>query len=436
MRSAHRHELGRILIVACACVHAVLASSLAQGPGLILTPADEPDAHRPLSLADLEQMALANNPTLKQALAQVERARGLCIQAGLYPNPTVGYMAGEIGNEGRSGQQGGFVAQEFVTAGKLRLDQAVAQHRLEQAEGRFETQRLRVLGAVRTQHYDVLAAQRAVEIAEELLTIADRAAGIARDLFEAGEGTRTDVLLAEIEANKAQIVLTNTRNRSSASWRQLRSVVAVASLAPTQLEGSLDKAAPDFKWESTWQQLREQSPEIRTAHLGVPRAIDSLRRAEAEQVPNFRLQAMVQHDAATRDTITTVQFGLPLPIFNRNQGNIRAAHADVHRAQQEVQRLELELMSRLARAFQRYETAVQQVATYNEQILPKARESLDLTTEGYRQQEFDFLQVLTAQRTYFLARLDYLESLAELQKSVVAIEAMLLTDGLSPATER
>ena len=82
----------------------------------------------PLSQSDLEQMALHGNPTLAQAAANVEAAQGRALQSGLYPNPTVGYNGEQIGGRGSSGrptageQQGLFIDQTIVTAGKLRLN--------------------------------------------------------------------------------------------------------------------------------------------------------------------------------------------------------------------------------------------------------------------------------------------------------------------------
>src|SRR5262245_26757806 len=78
-----------------------------------------------LTLGDLEAMALRGNPTLAQAAAQVAASRGKAPQAGLYPNPTVGYVGDQMGAEGTAGElQGGFVQQTIVTAGKLRLSRA------------------------------------------------------------------------------------------------------------------------------------------------------------------------------------------------------------------------------------------------------------------------------------------------------------------------
>jgi outer membrane protein TolC len=103
-----------------------------------------------LSLVDLEQLALQGNPTLAQAAAAVEASRGKALQAGLYPNPTVGYAAEQIGIAGTAGElQGGFVQQTIVTAGKLRLSRAKYNQEAYEAELMATAQQYRVLNGVR-----------------------------------------------------------------------------------------------------------------------------------------------------------------------------------------------------------------------------------------------------------------------------------------------
>src|SRR5690606_13600819 len=79
-----------------------------------------------LTLAEVESLAIAANPTLAEAAARVRAARGEQHQVGLAPNPVVGYAASEIGDEGRAGQQGMLVGQEFIRGNKLGLNRAVA----------------------------------------------------------------------------------------------------------------------------------------------------------------------------------------------------------------------------------------------------------------------------------------------------------------------
>lgn len=117
----------------------------------------------PLTLADLEAIALGSNPTLAAAAARVRAARARQIQAGRFPNPVVGYHATEIGNQGTAGQQGGFISQRFITGGKLPLDQAVAGAQVDEALYGLRSQEQRVLNDVRVSYYNALVAQRRVD---------------------------------------------------------------------------------------------------------------------------------------------------------------------------------------------------------------------------------------------------------------------------------
>lgn len=383
-----------------------------------------------VTLAELEAMAESCNPTLAQAAARVAAARGHCVQVGLYPNPTAGYIGAEMGNEGRAGQQGGFVGQEVVTAGKLQLNRTVAAQEVRQAEYAWAAQRFRVLTDVRRGFYEVLVAQRTVELAEQLVGIGERGVKTAEELMKAKEVARSDVLQARIESDSAKLLLQKARNRHTGAWRGLAAVVGDPALQPIYLAGDLQDGMIQFTWEDTLNRLWAESPELAGAQAGVARAQATLSRECAGRIPNFDLQAGVQYDNATRDTFATVQVGIPIPIHNRNQGNIARAQAELIAAQREIRRVQLALQQRLAAVFEQYATAQQQVEKYNRDIMPNAEESLKLVSSGYQQGEFSYLMLLTAQRTYFQTNLAYLDALRDLRTSAAALEGNLLSDSL------
>jgi cobalt-zinc-cadmium efflux system outer membrane protein len=386
-----------------------------------------------MTLAQLEEVALRCNPTLAQAAARLQAAHGQYLQAGLYPNPVVGYLATEIGDDRRAGQQGGFVGQEVVTAGKLRLSQDIVCQEIRQAECAWQAQRFRVLTDVRRAFYDVLVAQRALELTEQLVHIGTEGIKSAEALMKAKEVARVDVLQAKIEADSAKILLEKARNRHAAAWRDLAAVVGDHMMQPTPLAGNLLDGMAQLRWDDTLNRLLAESPQIAGAQAGVDRAQAALSRECAGRYPNVELLASVQYDNATQDSMAGVQVGVPLPIFNRNQGNIRRAQADLAAAQQEIKRVRLALQQHLAAVFEKYATAQQQVEKYNRDILPNAGESLKLVSSGYRQGEFSYLVLLTAQRTYFQTNLAYLEALRDLRAAGVEIEGNLLSDSLQTA---
>jgi len=396
-------------------------------PRLAPLAAAEPPA---MTLAELEEIALANNPTLVQAAMRVQAAQGQRLQAGLYPNPVVGYQAEEMGIGGSAGQHGLFLGQEFVTGGKLELRMTVAGHEVARAQHAWEVQRTRLLNDVRSAWYEVLVAQRIVNLNDRLVAIGAESVKAAEDLVAAGEVSRVDLLQAQIEADTAKIELANARHRYVAAWRRLAAVLGTPDMEPITLVGELTADMPPLTWDGALQRLLSESPQLLEAQAGVRRARCALARENAEWIPNVDVQATVRYHDEAHDTVTGLEVGLPLPLFNRNQGNIRKARAELIAAEREVERIELSLRDRLAATFERYASAENQARNYAAEILPNAKKSLDLVQAGYRQGEFDYLTLLTAQRTYFRVNLAYLESLLTYRSSRIAIEGFLLSGGL------
>jgi outer membrane protein, heavy metal efflux system len=406
------------------------ADALPTSPTAANAATTEPEHAGALTLADVEAIAERRNPSVAQAAAHVESLRGRYVQVGLYPNPAAGYIGSEIGNEGRAGQQGGYLNQEIVTAGKLRLNREVVCQEIQQAELVWQSQRLRVLTDVRRSFYEVLVAQQALQLTEQLVGIGSQGVKAAEALMKAKEVARNDVLQAKIEADSSQILLERARNRYLAAWRNLAAVMGACDMPPKSLAGSAKDGLRELTWEDSLNTLWAHSPQLAGARAGVARAEAALSRECAGRVPNVDLLSTVQHDNATGYTWATVQVGASVPIFNRNQGNIRRAQAELIAAQNDVKRTELELQQRLAVAFEQYTNARYQVEKYTKDILPNAEASLKLTTTGYQQGEFGYLSLLIAQRTFFQANLTYLEALRELRTALATIEGSLLSDSL------
>ena len=383
-----------------------------------------------LTLAELEQLALASNPTLAQAQRRIGALRGKQLQSGLYPNPVIGYSGEEMGDDGRAGLQGGFIAQEVVTAGKLRLNRAVVGHEVARAVQDMEIQRRRVLNDVRGAAYGVMVAARNVRLQEQLAQISEADTKAAEQLFQAREVSRVDVLQARIEANATRLKLDNARNDFRSAWRRLTTVVGIPGMEPRPLADRLEAEPAELTWEKSLSQLLSHSPELARAHADVERARCAVSRAYAGRVPNVELEAGALYNHGPQDPVASVRLAVPLQLYDRNQGNIHRANAELAMAGREVQRVELALHDRLTATFRRYANARQQVRRYRNEILPDAREALDMVQQGYSEAEFGYLELLTTQRTYFQSQLDYIASLEMLWQSRVQVEGLLLTGAL------
>ena len=384
-----------------------------------------------LTLADMRQIAQQYNPTLIQAQMVVRAAQGRQIQEGLYPNPQVRYVGDDVGMAGTAGQQGSLVAQEIVTSGKLRLAQSAAGHGVAATRHRREAQRWRVMNDVRSGFYEVLVAQKMVDVNQNLVRIGNEAEEITSRLRAAQEVSKAEVLQASIEAERAKVSLFMARNRHRVAWYQLAAVLGQPEMEPAPLSGDLIKDLPVVNWDDGLTRLLAGSPELAQARAAVQQARCEVALQCANRRSNFSLAAGVKYDSSVEQTLADVGVSVPLKVFDRNQGNIVSAQARLITATREVERVELDLFNRFAKAFESYANANRQVELFRSKILGNAKESLELVGAGYREGEFDYLSLLTAQRTYIAANLEYLGALRELWGRSVELDGLMLTGGLN-----
>ena len=219
-----------------------------------------------LALEELESLALHSNPTLVQAQAQVEASMSKSFQAGLMPNPVAGYVSEQMGAGGGLGEtQGGFLEQEFMRGGKLRLSRAKYRQEAVQAELQVLAQRMRIMNGVRMKYYDVLAAQSLVEIERELLQNHEELLRTTREMFNVGQANRPDVLQAQVSVQRQRITLRTTENRLRKSWQGLLAMVAVPHLPYSRVAGDIEQDGPTIDFEEALQRILQHSPEFQVA---------------------------------------------------------------------------------------------------------------------------------------------------------------------------
>jgi cobalt-zinc-cadmium efflux system outer membrane protein len=239
-------------------------------------------------------------------------------------------------------------------------------------------------------------------------------------------------LQAQISADEAYILLDNAQNDNVSARRRLAAVTGLPNLPSGRLTGQLDSELPKFQWDHCQAMVLENNPELAAARMRIERAGVMIGRARREPLPDVDLSASVGHHNVSGDDVANVQLGIPIPVFNRNQGNIAKAEAQWIAAQSDVERLELNLRDRLAVAYRRYANARGQVERYQARMIPKAKESLDLVTQGYEKGQVEYLTLLTAQQTFLRVNLSYLASWQELRTSMSLIEGQLLSGSLEP----
>lgn len=394
----------------------------------------EPESVAPddmgLTLKYFEQLALANNPAIKQASAASAQAGGIRTQVALKPNPTIGYNGTQIADAGTD-QHTAFVEQTFVRGDKLAGNRRVIDHDVNAMNWQIEAQRQRILTDVRIAFFDALASQERLGLAREFRDVAQKGVAVSEAQVEAKIGTRPDVLQSEIQLNEIDLAIQQAEFELSAALKELTALTGASSFGGSSVDGDLGSALRARDEESEFVQIVATSPQLAAAQARVDRARANLERQRAQPIPNVTAQLGAGYDNATGQGLVNVQLGMPIPVHNRNQGNIQAAYAEYCAATQNVDRIRAEIRRDLARVMREYSIAEATVRRYETAILPKAEETMKLMREAQEAGEFDFLRVLTARRTYFDAKLRYVTAQGQLAQANARIDGFLLSDGLS-----
>jgi cobalt-zinc-cadmium efflux system outer membrane protein len=407
-------------------------------PGRAQTPASE---QKTITLEELQQIALENNPTFAQAAANIQAAEGRKKQSGLYPNPTIGYQGEQIrGGSFHGGEQGFFVQQDIVMGGKLGLNRKIFDQELKQAETEAEEQKLRVVTNVRMSYIQALAAQQTLELRQNLSKLANDAVETSHQLANVGQADAPDVLEAEVEAQQAELAVNMAEQNQHRVWKALAAVVGSPRLPLMRLEGKLEDTPP-LNADELVEKIVNESPAVRIAELGVKRAEAASARAKREPVPDLQLRGGMQQNGELLSDGRSVglqgfaDVGVRIPIFNRNQGNIATAKADAERAKSEVERVKLLLRERAASVVQNYTFSQTAVDRYKNQMIPRAQNAYEMYTKKYKEMAAAYPQVLMAQRTLMQLEVSYIAALENFATSSLSLQSYLLTDGLEAPSQ-
>ncbi len=394
----------------------------------------QPSGERSYTLADVEQLALGNNPTIAAANAASSKAAGLRQQVGTRPNPTVGYFGYQIADQGTD-QHGAFVQQKFVRGNKLALNRAVLQQTTNAQQGEYETQRYRVLTDVRLRFYEALIAQKQLDAIHNFTEVARRGVEVATQRQDAQEGTAIDVLQSQTLLSEVTLAAERTEAAYRGSWQDLAAVAGLSATTPARLVAEfhyLDDA-PD--WDTQYHEIVAISPEMAVARALVCEKQAMLKRQKVQMIPNLTGQLGVGYDDAVNSSFLNVTVGAPIPVWNKNSGNVSAAYADYVQAIKNQNRIEQAIKARLARAAQEYNASLASVTKYREQIIPQTKKSLELSDQAYRLGQMSFLQALVVRRSYYDSTIQQIAAEGKLAQASAKINGLLLTGGLDASSD-
>ncbi|MCA9054035.1 MAG: TolC family protein [Planctomycetaceae bacterium] len=385
-----------------------------------------------VTLGELQQIAVRNSPALRVAAADVREACGLAVQAGLYPNPTVGYEGDSLGTARTAGYNGLMVTQEFVTAGKLDLAQTAAMMKVRAAEQRLRKARIALASDVRRGYFAVLIAHERVKYARAIAHLADEVYAAQIDLVAAGEAAAYEPLQLRVFSARARNDIVQAENDLSAAWRGLAASLGLPQMAYRPPIGSAEMSPPSIDYDQASGILLSRHSDLAAAQALITSACYNVRLQEAMPIPNLTVYTAFQHDDTTtlNDFAANVQVGLPLPIFDRNQGNITAAHAQLGRAHQDLADTRNQLLGDLAQAYNRFATNRTIAENFRFQILPDQVRVYRGVYDRFRQAGgvVDFAQIVVSQQALADAVTSYVDALQAQWESAVDLAELMQVD--------
>ncbi|MFO0823377.1 MAG: TolC family protein [Gemmataceae bacterium] len=385
-------------------------------------------APEPLDVDSWVKFAVERNPRIARATIAIDAAQGRYIQAGLYPNPDLAVTWDEIGDRTGNGiLMVPKITQTIVTGKKLTLSQVVAAREVDQTTLDLVTERYSVVANVRAAFYEAYTLQRRAEVLAELVKLSEEAAANGKVLFDNKQIARLDLVQLEVERERFRADAQAVTKELPAAYRRLAAVAGDNSLPVPSVSGTFD-GLPAYDLEQTRAIVLATHPEVRAAKVGVDRAQAAIRRAEVEPIPNVSVYGGFIRQFENKSYDGAAGVSLPVPVWNRNQGNIRAAKAELGMAIQTVGRVENDLATRVATAFQTYAAARERAERYRTEILPRATETYKLSMEAFKGGQFEYLRVLQAQRAIAEAKLELNRALGEAWRSAAELSGLLLEE--------
>ena len=291
------------------------------------------------------------------------------------------------------------------------------------ANAELDAKRIEVQTRVTQAFVDVLAGQRRKQLADQTVLLAALAADAVGKRVAAGKVSPVEETKARLEAGSARIEALQATRELAAARKRLAALWGNPQPQFTEAAGDLELLVALPSFEQLIQRTR-QNPQRTRAITEVGRRTALLAGEQAKRFPDLTLGAGIKRAIDSRENLPLFTLSMPLPLFDRNQGNVLAARRQVEKAQDEQALLDTRLLSELGQTFDRLQAVEMEVKLLRGEILPGAKSAFEAATIGYQLGKFGFLDALDAQRTLFISNQQYVRALAEFHRTVADIERL------------
>ena len=379
-------------------------------------------AAEPLSLAKAIELALEGNPEVAAAKRQWEATEGQVLQGRSRPNPELAYSLEDTRSKTRT--QSWQLNLPVELGGKRAARTKAAEKTREQAQAQLAELQATVRANVAAAYFDVLTAQERLVLARDSAALAKSSTDTVSKRVAAGKVSPVEESKARVAEAGVRVELAQAASEQRNALSRLFALLGRIDAPYTVLEGKAENL-PSVPSLVDLQPLIASSPGVVLARIEVDRRKALTDLEQSKRVPDVTVSVGMQRSNETQRNVLLFGVSVPLPVFDRNQGNLLEALKLEDKARDELQAATVRLHSEVAQARERLSTITAEVQSLQQEVLPGAKSAYDAATIGFENGKFNFLEVLDAQRTYFTAKSQYLKALGEAHRAAADIDRLL-----------
>jgi len=276
--------------------------------------------------------------------------------------------------------------------------------------------------------FDLVIAQERLTLAQASDALAAQAESAAARRVQAGKVSPVEQTKAGVARTSAAIELRDASAELLVAQRALSAFWGGAVAAP-EADGSAETLpiVPPEARQATGQTTSalDNTPRAVRARLEIDRRQALANVERSKRVPDVTLSVGAKRDSSANNNMAVLGIAVPLPLFDRNQGNLLEAQRQADKAFEDYRALQLEQNATLAQDVARLDAARTAVQSLRQDVLPGAQRAYDAARIGFDAGKFNFLDVLDAQRTLFQARAQYLAALSRAHQAAAGIDRIL-----------
>ena len=379
-------------------------------------------AAEPLSLAKAIELALEGNPEVAAAKRQWEATEGQVLQGRSRPNPELAYSLEDTRSKTRT--QSWQLNLPVELGGKRAARTKAAEKTREQAQAQLAELQATVRANVAAAYFDVLTAQERLVLARDSAALAKSSTDTVAKRVAAGKVSPVEESKARVAEAGVRVELAQAASEQRNALSRLFALLGRIDAPYTVLEGKAENL-PSVPSLADLQPLISSAPGVVLARIEVDRREALTALEQSKRVPDVTVSVGMQRSNETQRNVLLFGVSVPLPIFDRNQGNLLEALKLEDKARDELQAASVRLHSEVAQGQERLSTITAEVQSLQQDVLPGAKSAYDAATIGFENGKFNFLEVLDAQRTYFTAKSQYLKALGEAHRAAADIDRLL-----------